>query len=521
MIILNRLYSWYGRRNVLISLAVVAGLLIAGFFIHFFASKQEVEPVSEEKLTQVALSRVDALGSESSFRVTGTVRAVSEARLQAEASGRITGVNVALGDTVSQGAIIASIENSAQRASLLQAEGAYDAAVAGAASSDSGTDSAEISLDSALSAGVSSYKSAFISADSSVRNTIDDLFSNPGSATPGFRLDGFGEAISLNNERTALEAVLDTWSSDVNTVSKSNAKARLSDALAHTERISAFTERLSALVARQDTSNSVFPQTEKDALEAEFLGIRSSLNTTEQALEASLTAIKNAEEGLTRAEIAGSGTSVSLSDAQLKSALGSLRAAQASYEKTLVRTPISGVVNALYLKAGEYATPGAPAAVIANNNALEITTALSADDADMIEIGEVVTIDETVSGIVTAIAPAIDPVSGKKEVKLNVSDDTELTNGSTVSVEFKRNAETENNAPKAKDIIVPLSALKITASGPVAFSVSNENTLTAHPVVLGEILGDAVMIQEGLSSEMQIVVDARGLKEGEKVEVTQ
>lgn len=519
MFILNRLYRWYGRRNVLISLAVIVGLILVGLFLHFTSNKTAELPV-EERVSQVTLSRVDDLGSKSTFRVTGSVKAVSEARLQTEASGRITSVNVALGDTVRQGTIIASLENSRESAAVLQAQGAYEAAVASAATSESGTDSAQIALESALSAGVSAYKSAFISADSAVRNTIDDSFNNPDGATPGFRLDAFGTAPSLNAERTALEPILDSWSTEVSGVSTANVKSRLSKAQGDVERISAFAETLAALIAKQDTSNTAFTQAQKDALEAEFVGVRTSLNATEQALDGALTSIENAEEGLTRAQIAGTGTSVSLSDAQLKSALGTLRAAQANYEKTIVRTPISGVVNALYLKAGEYANPGSPAAVIANNNALEIATALSADDADMIEIGEEVFIDETVSGIVTAIAPAIDPISGKKEVKISVSDDTELTNGSIVSVEFKRNAESAT-ATATQDIIVPLSALKITASGPIAFSVSQENTLVAHHVELGEILGDMVIVTEGLTPETMIVVDARGLKEGEKVEVTQ
>jgi multidrug efflux pump subunit AcrA (membrane-fusion protein) len=104
-------------------------------------------------------------------------------------------------------------------------------------------------------------------------------------------------------------------------------------------------------------------------------------------------------------------------------------------------------------------------------------------------------------------------------VKISVSDDTELTNGSIVSVEFKRNAT--SSAEAKQEIIVPLSSLKITASGPIAFTVSQDSTLVAHPVVLGEILGDMVVVTEGLSSDTSIVVDARGLKEGEKVEVTQ
>ena len=58
------------------------------------------------------------------------VEAVSEANLQAETGGRITSVSVDVGDTVSAGKVLATIESSAQRAALVQAQGAYEAAVA-------------------------------------------------------------------------------------------------------------------------------------------------------------------------------------------------------------------------------------------------------------------------------------------------------------------------------------------------------------------------------------------------------
>ena len=55
-------------------------------------------------------------------------------------------------------------------------------------------------------------------------------------------------------------------------------------------------------------------------------------------------------------------------------------------------------------------------------------------------------------------------------------------------------------------------------SGSVVFTVSTSSTLVAHSVVQGTLLGDQIVISEGLTPDMRIVTDARGLKEG--VEVT-
>lgn len=498
MIILNRLYGWYGKLVVNLSLAAITLLLIAGAIFHF-SSNNAVEEVPEDKLAVVTVSSISALGSESSFTVTGTVSAISEARLETETGGRITTVSVKLGDTVRSGQVLATIENASERAALLQAEGAYDAAVA---SNQQGTTALGTAEDNARNA----YRDAFTASDTVVRGLIEELFSNPREANPSFRMDGNGQAPALNDKLVSIETMLTNWSVTATNPS-GDASKLLNEAETNVRTISDFVATLSLIVSEEEP-NIVFTETDLALYKTRFAGARASLDAT-------LSSLSVARSNYEQSVIAASNTRPSLGDAQIKSALGTLRAAQANYEKTLVRTPISGVVNAIYIKAGEYASPSTPAVIVANNNALIIQVMLGATDADMIEIGEEVTINETTLGIVTEIAPAVDPVSGKKEVKITASDDAALTNGSTVSVAFMRNTEqSENNV-----ITVPLAALKITASGPIAFSVSAENTLTTNPVVLGPILGDMVVVEEGLTKDSVIVIDARGLQEGEKVEV--
>jgi hypothetical protein len=50
------------------------------------------------------------------------------------------------------------------------------------------------------------------------------------------------------------------------------------------------------------------------------------------------------------------------------------------------------------------------------------------------------------------------------------------------------------------------------------FTVAS-STLVAHPVVFGDIAGGQVEVTQGLSLDMDIVVDARGLSEGQAVVV--
>ena len=68
---------------------------------------------------------------------------------------------------------------------------------------------------------------------------------------------------------------------------------------------------------------------------------------------------------------------------------------------------------------------------------------------------------------------------------------------------------------------IPLSAVKITPRETYVFTLSATNTLEAVQVELGTLLGDEVEIKSGLTGDMQIVKDARGLKTGEVVSVNQ
>jgi hypothetical protein len=73
---------------------------------------------------------------------------------------------------------------------------------------------------------------------------------------------------------------------------------------------------------------------------------------------------------------------------------------------------------------------------------------------------------------------------------------------------------------KSGPIIIPIAALKLTPQGGNVFTISTSSTLVAIPVKEGAILGEEIQILEGLTGSEVIVTDARGLKEGQIVEVS-
>jgi len=160
-----------------------------------------------------------------------------------------------------------------------------------------------------------------------------------------------------------------------------------------------------------------------------------------------------------------------------------------------------------------------PVAVVSNNNALVIKAFITEEDRSQISVGATTLIDSRYEGVITNMAPALDPVTKKIELHIAPSVSTEtLVNGSSIRVEIERNTASDiidENLP----VTIPISSLKIEPDRVLVFSVNEAGVLISHEVVLGPIVGEKVIIAEGLTHEMTIVTDARGLKDGQLVEV--
>jgi len=516
MQIVDTLYSWYGKGVVrAIFLLIVA---LVGYLIFFSGNPQnnaEVAVSAElpKDLPRVTVASVANTGNDSTFTAVGTLQAVSEAKLQTESGGRITVVFTELGATVRAGAIIAQLESASESAQLLQAQGAYEAALAGSAQGDSGVRDAENGLKNAQNAAVTTFKSTYTSASGILFSTVDQFFANPNTTIPGVRIGGTDTQL-LNSTRVRLQKSLKAFQNQTTVIiNTSDLTAALNEAEVVVKDVQLLTDTMIVGLNRRSDSKIV-PEEETRALIATFSSARSSLVASLAAIDNARSGLTSANESITRSKISSTGGAVSSADAQIKIALGSLRSAQANYEKTLVRSPITGVVNALYLKTGQYASLSTPAAIIANNSrGLEVATSVSQEESILIKVGDAVKIDKVASGTVAAIGGSIDPTTGKVAVKISVNEDSSLQNGATVSIVFT----TATNINQT-EISIPLSAVKMTGSGPVVFTVeTDKNILVSNSIVLGNIRGEVVLVTSGITRDTVIVIDGRGLKEGAEV----
>lgn len=500
----------YGRKHTIVLVALI--LISGALWSYFYGAKSPAEETATS-LPQVIVLSVAELAADARFDTIGKVEAVSEANLQTEAGGRITSVSVKVGDKVSAGMVLATIESNSQRAALVQAQGAYEVALAGAAQSGVGVSEASTRLVAAQNGAVSTYNSAFNSVNGILLNNIDQFFGSPTGPILGIKIDAQGYSESLRSDRVAFQQILPAWQAKSTTLTtNSDLESELKYSRSQVERTIGMVDAFIAIF-NQTGNVGGYTDAELKADSVTFINLRASLIGSRSAIDASLASLEAARDGVKRAELAASGGQVSASGAQVKIALGSLQAAQANFQKTVVRTPISGVVNAFYLKSGDYATPGKAAAIVANNGGLQIKTFVNEADSANLNVGDAVTIEGTSSGVITAKAAALDPSNGKIAIVVGVNPDSTLTNGATVKVTFAQISTSE----QTDKILIPLGALKITSDGSFVFTLEADNKLKAVPVTQGQLFGDNVEILTGITKESRIVTDARGLKDGQLV----
>jgi multidrug resistance efflux pump len=486
-------------------------------------SKQNETPAPVKQLRGVTLlSLQDILGESSTLPLVGSVTSVHEATIRTESSGRITRVTKKLGDHVTAGEIIATFENSAERAAVLQAEGSYEQAKAARDIARINTTTTSSSLLEAKNTALNTLSSTYSILDDSIHGKTDTFFSSPREETAKFNLliSDASLTYTLENSRKTIEKMLASRAAINKTLTtESELITELNAIQQETQYIKSYLDNLATAVSKgiQDgTYTQSTIETQKVAISLARTSISGALSSITGARTA-LIASQNAE-AIAGKTISSDGVTTATADAQVKSALGSYNAALARLEKTIVRSPITGTLNSLSIDTGDFVGQFSEVAVVSNNRALEVVTYVTDDDAKRIRIGGPVTLATDVTGIVTRVAQAIDPKTKKIEVRIGITKGEKLlVNGQSVQLAITRSQTTYEE--HGATYTLPLSAIKLTPNGAYLFSVSASSTVVAMPITLGALMGDSVQVLSPLSATTTFVMDARGLKDGMEVVV--
>ncbi|WP_077731620.1 efflux RND transporter periplasmic adaptor subunit [Methylocaldum sp. 14B] len=136
---------------------------------------------------------------------------------------------------------------------------------------------------------------------------------------------------------------------------------------------------------------------------------------TRQALDAALAAARTAE-------------------AQVREARDAIREAESSQTETVLRAPFDGVIVERRLEPGDMALPGAPILVLQESQRLRIESAVPAQCAGLVEIGNELKVrianpESEFKAVVDEIQPAADPKTRTVLVKARLPEDSGVQPG--------------------------------------------------------------------------------------------
>jgi RND family efflux transporter MFP subunit len=499
------------RRSRWVFITVVLILIIGGVvgFVFIHNKKPAAAAASSRgALQQVAVASVSSLSPNNApLSVIGTVSSEDDATILAQSAGQIVSLDKQLGDRVSAGDVIATLDNSSQQAAVLQAQGAYASAQAALATDEVTLGNASTSLANTQSQQATAVQNAEIT-----------LLNSSIAAIPGPNNDSITATISGTYTGTQQGAYnLSLYSTgdglDFQTQGLESANGDVRNQPVPLGSKGLYIQFSSTDVSPSDTWTINIPNTDASAYVTNSNAYQAALQTSNSQISTAQSAVASAQAALQQAQ------------ANEEEQLGALNVAKAALQKTIIQSPISGTIIDLPVNNGDDLSASEEVAEVSNPNALKVVAYITPDDAQTLSVGNKAAINQTINGVITSIAQDIDPKTGAIEVEVGLPDNASgLTDGDSVTVDMDRAASlpsTEISTTTAGTII-PIVALKITPTGPVVFSVDKTTkSLVSHPVQIGSILGANIVVLSGLSPDMVIVTDARGLTSGEKVSIKQ
>lgn len=276
-------------------------------------------------------------------------------------------------------------------------------------------------------------------------STVDQLFSRAYEKFPSLKIEHADLPPSLSRDRGELNQALSAWQKDAQALSDKSAPAELKSnidtAISRIDQLSNLVNTLIAIMPKI-RPNDTFSEADLARISTGLSGGQASLDAERSALQSAKVNLTRAEEAVSGAEIRGTGSEISAANATIKQALGSYQAAQAAFNKTIVRAPFGGTLASLNVAVGDIVNYGSDVAIIVPEDGVETETSFR----------------------------------------------------------------------------LPLSAVKYTPDGSMVFVVTDEGIISSVKVQAGLVSSGNIKVT-GLTGEERIVLDVRGLKEGQKVNV--
>jgi HlyD family secretion protein len=330
---------------------------------------------------------------------TGSVKATQDLGLGFKVVGRISRVNVAIGDTVKKGDVLAELDSSQIAAQLQSARAALNYTT------------------NQYTGGVAAAKDNLQSAYNSAINTLNDAYTktyNAYSAVVSVQRDYFlmldqsgikvaGAKDDINQNAQDMKEYLD------NTKTNSGIDAAISKSLINLDNV---LNDLTIVRDQCDMGSYYYSvsSTDKAAIDTQ----KTYINTAKTSITTAQSTINSYKIALQRAEdlTSNSGSTEDVMGSQVEQAQANVDALQSQLSDNYLRSPIDGIITQVNIKRGQTISLSQPVINLLSTEPFQIKVDIYEQDIVNVKVGQDVKIDlvafpkQTFKGKVLSIDPA-------------------------------------------------------------------------------------------------------------------
>ena len=511
---ISLLLNKYSKKQLIIGGVVALVLLFVGYSIFGGSSK----------VTTVAVVRGSVVEE---VLVTGKAESKTEVNLAFQSSGKVVESSPDVGTAVNEGQLLARLDQSDLYAKGMK----IDATIAQAqVELDSTIRKSTLSNGSAQDGLVLSLKDSYAKSDNAIKNVADQFFLNPQGQSPQFRpsfvdsgLTYYGSTISdatkqsISENRTTIGVVLDNWSKTQSSLStSSDLKAQIVVAHDSLNKIKTFLDKVAGAINMLSVSDNTYNLAKYSAVIDGYKSSMASAGSSVLIAESNLIA---AEEKYNNAPqlVTGGGQTfddVLISRAKLDSLKADKALNNADLSKTVLYSPIDGIITKSEAKRGEIVAANGSLITVMSENKLQIKADVSEINISKISVGNSVSIvfdaipNAVYQGRVLYIDPSAVLIGGVATYKVTVSlvDESLTKAGSPI-----RSGLTANLKIISKQVD---NVLKVPA-----YAIEKKNGASFVKVISGKAVTNRE-VTTGLHGKDGTIEVVSGLSDGEIVEVT-
>lgn len=508
--------SLFKKKSFIIPFIVILVIIVL-FFIFKGGTVAPYEFVIAEKgnLTQT----VD---------VTGKIKPVSEVDLAFKNGGKIAQIYADVGDKVFIGQTLLRLDNADSYAQLQWAEAQLRAQQAKLDELKRGSRPEEIqiqtikvenarkSLIDAKQGVIDKLQDSYIKSDDAIRNKTDQMFNNPRSENPDLKLlnTSTQTKIDLEWKRFVIEKVFSPWKISLGNLDvNNNLESDITTAKKNLTDIKSFLESL-AFTLNETSAGPTITQTTLDSWKSDISTARTNvstviinLSTAEEKLSTAEASLSLAEEELTLEKAGTTSEQIRAQEAEIEKAQADINRYQAELSKTIIYSPINGIVTKQDGKIGEMVSANTNIVSVMSDSVYQIEVDIPEADISKIKIGDKGKFtldsygDEVIFGaFVIKIDPAETVIEGVSTYKTTLQlekNDERIRSGMTANLDIM-------TAQKENAIAIPQRA------------VISKNGDKFVRVLEGDVVVEKI-VKTGLRGSSGDVEILSGLNEGEKV----